>query len=110
MVKHSEDWFLIERAEHDGRRWYETYDDEPEILVLRTSARISDADVEGTADDMLAIAAAIEERGSYSARRCAVTICDGMVRLHSPRNSSRDGVVSIEDADELAALIRQELT
>lgn len=54
-----DDWYFIERAEHDGRRW-----DEPTKWGTRLmkSSRLSDADVEGTAADMRGIASAIEAR------------------------------------------------
>ncbi len=55
-----DDWYLIERAEHDGRVWLEPMG--PGAMALCCSSRISDADVEGSREEMLAIAQAIEER------------------------------------------------
>lgn len=108
------DWYVIERAEHDGREWLETIG--PNAQALRCSSRFSDADVEGTASDMLEIAAAIEKRGSFSAKRCAVLIVpatafsmNATAEFWSPRNSRARGAVTLAEADELAALIRKEV-
>lgn len=38
-------------------------------------------------------------------KRCAVAFLSDGVHFWSPRNSSEDGVVSVEEADELAAQI-----
>lgn len=100
----SEDWYVIERAEHDGRIWFERVG--PNSMALRSSARISDADVEGTAADMRDIARAIEARGVVEFRRCAVDASLDPVRLWSPRNSTKSGEVPLADADALAAEIR----
>lgn len=83
--------YIIERAEHDG------------------SARFSDADVEGSREEMLAIAEAIEKRGNAHFRRCAVTAVHEPVRFWSPRNSTEDGIVSYAEADALAQEIRARL-
>ena len=49
------DWYTIERAEHDGRHWMERTD---YGMALMSSSRIGNADIEGTASEMLTIAAA----------------------------------------------------
>jgi hypothetical protein len=64
---HMDDWYLIERAEHDGREWVEKK--RPGVSVLMCSSRFSDADVEGYGGEMLTIADAIESRGSTSFKR-----------------------------------------
>jgi len=97
------DWWVIERAEHDGRTWMEQTG--PNSMALRTSSRFSDADVEGTASEMLEIAEAIRARGTFRAKRCSVDATGPEVRFSSPRNSSHDGTTSIAFADELAGLI-----
>ncbi|MFM9635017.1 hypothetical protein ACKI10_47055, partial [Streptomyces galilaeus] len=81
-------WWLIERAEHDGRSWLELG---PLGCTLRVSARFSDADVEGTGAEMRAIAQAILERRGAHAKRCAVYFEDGKAHFRSPRNSTRPG-------------------
>lgn len=101
------DWYVIERAEHDGRMWLEPIGRGG--MSLRSSARFSDADVEGRAEEMLAIAKAIEEGRDESFRRCAVRIEGHRAFFWSPRNSETDGEVSLDEAKELAAQIRQEL-
>lgn len=101
-----DDWYLIERRDHDGRRWEEPT---PWGVALRKSARISDACVEGSAAEMLAIAAAIETRGRYFADRCAVWFDDDRAFFESPRNSQEPGVATLADADDLAREIRAAL-
>lgn len=94
------DWYLIERARHDGREWMEQIG--PGITALRNSARISDADVEGPACEMLSIARAIRERRSVDFKRCSVEIDGDEARFCSPRNSRRDGIATLAEADDLA--------
>lgn len=102
-----DDWYLIERAEHDGRSWLEPIG--PNATALRCSSRFSDADVEGTGAEMLAIADAIERRDRVSFKRCAVNARADPVTFCSPRNSRTDGECSLAEADELVALIRASL-
>lgn len=98
-----DDWYVIERRDHDGRSWVErtSYG-----AAFRTSARFSDADVEGNAEHMLGIATAIETRTEFRAKRCAVAFDGDRVFFWSPRNSEVRGEVSLADADALAAQIR----
>lgn len=102
-----DDWYIIERAEHDGREWMER--NGPNSSTLRCSARFSDADVEGSAYEMLALAEAIEQRSRNSFKRCAVRIEGERAYFCSPRNSQEDGEVSLAAADVLAAEIRATL-
>lgn len=101
-----DDWFTIERAQHAN-----VHELRPTKYgaALFYSGRISDACVEGTADEMRGIAAAIERRSTESHKRCAVNASTDRVELWSPRNSQEHGIVSLADADELAAQIRREL-
>jgi hypothetical protein len=96
-------WWTIERAAHDGRVWLEPTE---YGMALMTAGRISDADVEGSEEEMLAIAAAIEARGEFEAKRCAVKVADGRAEFWSPRNSMTIASVPLPAADELAAEIR----
>ena len=100
-------WYLIERAEHDGRVWVEMTG--PNTSALRCSARFSDADVEGTPGEMLAIAEAIETHAEVSFRRCAVDARTEPVTFWSPRNSQTPGAVTYAEAASLAAEIRATL-
>lgn len=93
---HLDDWYVIERAEHDGKHW--------------CSSRFSDADVEGTGAEMLAIADAIERREYEAFKRCAVTFEGGNAHFWSPRNSHRDGITSMKFALLLAEEIRKVVT
>lgn len=102
-----DDWYIIERAEHDGRAWFEPNEHGASLCM---SSRFSDADVEGTAGEMLAVAAAIRAKGHfYDARRCSVNATSEPVRFESPRNSMRDGECSYEEALELAGIIENML-
>jgi hypothetical protein len=107
------DWYTIEKAEHDGRMSLE-----PVVvggyptLALYYAGRISDADVEGTAKEMLGLAAAIAQ-GELEQQfgRCAVKMLpNGDVAFWSPRNSQVDGVVTRAEAEALAAEIRRRLS
>lgn len=98
-----DDWFVIERAEHDGRRWYEATD---HGRVFMKSSRFSvNADVEGTSAEMLDIAGAIRSRSGVCYKRCAVLVDGQRVLFWSPRNSETPGETSLEHADELARQI-----
>ncbi len=100
----TDDWFLIEKAEHANKMWFEPMEGGGQALM--TSGRISDADIEGTKEEMLALAVAIELRTSESFKRCAVRVNGDDVFLWSPRNSQREGHVSLADADELVKQMR----
>lgn len=101
-----DDWYVIEREEAPGeaRAWLEPIGGGG--MAFMVSARISDADIEGYADEMLAIAEAIEKRGAARFKRCAVNAETEPVHFWSPRNSTRDGEVSLAVADALAKEIR----
>lgn len=99
-----DDWHTITKAEHEGVtevRWSGGHG------RLYCSDRVSDACVEGTRAEMVAIANGIKARTPVSFRRCAVSFDDGMEHalFRSPRNSSRPGMVPIARAVELADAI-----
>ena len=99
-----DDWYTIERAEHDGRVWLEKVSEGASRLM--DSARISDACVKGSAAEMQAIARAIRKREGVSFKRCAVDVlATGRVKFWSPRNSQEPGFTTLAEADELAAQI-----
>lgn len=102
-----DDWYVIEKTEHEGVQ--RIVSDGPGVSHLFCSSRISDADVEGRASEMLALADAIERREIETFKRCAVDARTDRVQLWSPRNSQRPGIVSRADADALAAQIRRDL-
>jgi hypothetical protein len=95
-----DDWYTIERAQHEGRQWLEPTG--PNSMQFMDSARISDACVEGTAAEMREIAQAIKARGSASFKRCAVRVAGERAYFCSPRNSTTDAEVPLADADEFA--------
>lgn len=111
-VRRDDETLLVERAEHDGRRWQERvpFGDGTFAAQLHCSARlVSDADVEGDAAEMLALACAIESRMAFKAKRCAVRVEGDRAALWSPHNSSRACWVPLAVARMLAAEIRREL-
>lgn len=95
-----DDWYLVERAEHEGRQWLEPTG--PNTMKFMDSARISDACVEGTAEEMVELAKAVKARGAASFGRCAVRVNGETAYFCSPRNSTRDGEVPLTDAEEFA--------
>ena len=96
----ADDWFVIEWAQHARRLELREI---PGGHALWSSARMSDADVEGTGAEMRAIAEAILAGGGAQFRRCAADVDHGdAVRVWSPRNSTEAGVVHIDDARDLA--------
>jgi hypothetical protein len=99
-----DDWYVIELAEHSGAQGLVPTG--PGVLSFYSAARISDADVEGTGGEMLAVADAIEQRRSVNFRRCAATLAGESYELESPRNSTRPGKISLDEADALARSIR----
>jgi hypothetical protein len=99
-----DDWFVIELVEHPGLAGFMR--DGEHSMSFYSSARVSDACVEGTSYEMLALATAIEKRESESFKRCAAIKCNDTYLLSSPRNSTRDGVITLVEADKLAASIR----
>lgn len=88
-------------------------DDDRDWLSIEScgSERLSSASVEGTAEEMLAIAKAIETGESVSFGRCAAERVNDGYEFYSPRNSAMgtEGLVSTEEALELAADIREKL-
>lgn len=105
--------YTIERAEHENKFWFDIVKEESGFTYHRAmhSGRFSDyADVEGSAEEMLAIAEAIEKRTSVAFKRCAVYVLGEEVAFKSPRNSTRPGKCSLAEADELAAEIREKLS
>lgn len=104
-----DDWYTIERAKHNhtlGMGMHPTAG----CMMLMYSGRISDADVEGTAAEMRAIAEAIKARTKNDdARRCAVRVEGDRVFFWSPRNSTTDGECTLDEADELATQILSEV-
>lgn len=103
-------WCAIERAVHAHRQWFEPVPDGgPNSIGLMWSGRINRADVEGPPGEMLRLADAILERGTFDARRCAMRWRPGWVELWSPRNSRNVTRVTHGRALELAAKIKAKL-
>ncbi len=106
--EHMDDWYTIVRQEHDGREWWE--DTGPNRQTLRKSERISDACVEGTAAEMIALAEGIKTTHAVSFKRCSVFFDKDGVHFCSPRNSQVDGIVTAQEALEFADQVLRELT
>ena len=102
------EWYTIIRAEHDGRVWFESVG--PNASRYMSSERLSpEACIEGDREQMLEIAAAIQRRGEAHFKRVAVHFEADGAHFRSPKNSEHDGVVTLAEADELAAQILAEL-
>lgn len=95
-----EDWYTIERAQHDGRQWLEPTG--TNSMRFMDSARISDACVEGSAAEMIELARAIKARGAASFKRCAVRVNGELAHFRSPRNSTSEAEIPLADADDFA--------
>lgn len=107
--EHIDDWYTIVRAEHDGLEWIEHTG--PNSMRFMCSERLSpEACIEGNADEMLAMANAIRSRKAVLFKRCAVHFERDGAHFSSPKNSERDAVVPVEDADEFASQVQDELT
>lgn len=105
------DWWVIERRAHDGSMRIVHHDDGNGAHLV-CSSRLGNADIEGYASEMLAIADAIIERDYVAFRRCAVNCGTDGVRLWSPRNSDPDSTPTVPYARalELAKEIRAKVT
>jgi hypothetical protein len=101
--KNIRDWYVIERAEHDGRSWIEWDGESSGSLML--SSRIGNADIEGTHAEMTELAKGIREKRSVIFKRCAVEPDAKGNILWSPRNSLYWTRVPSERALALADLI-----
>jgi len=105
--EHLPDWFLIVRAEHENTEWFEVVGD---VNCFMKSERLSpEACIEGDSSEMLDIANAIKARTNESHKRVAVSFENDGVHIYSPKNSLHHGIVTIEEADDLADQIFQEV-
>lgn len=105
-VKRSEfvqDWYVVVRTHHDGKTWLEpaVHEGVP-YLSLKTSERLSDADIEGTREEMIALMTAILDGKEASFKRCGAEPVDDGWLLGSPRNSTEWAFVSTENARKAA--------
>ena len=106
--EYMDDWYAIVKAQPIVREWMERTT--PNCYRFMASERLSpEACIEGTAEQMLALARAIQLREAVSFKRCAVHFEADGVHFSSPKNSERDAVVSVEDADEFAAHVLAKL-
>ena len=108
-----DDWFVIERAAHDGSSWFVDVNGIKippaalhmhSVLGFQCSSRICDADVEGSRAEMQALANAILKGTSVSFKRAAVAYggANGAFYFWSPRNSRTVARVPKERAVHLA--------
>jgi hypothetical protein len=121
-----DDYWTIERAAHDGRKWMQRLGPYSQAFCL--SSRLGEpsadpkqhnnADVEGYGSEMLAIAHAIEHgllhgpgpSAIASFTRCEARVTEDGVELMSPRNSRFPVTISHDNAKQLAADIRAKVT
>jgi hypothetical protein len=98
----SADWYSIIRKEYIPTDWWEQ--SEPMSSKYCNSERLipNDACIEGTKEEMIAIAKAIKNKESVSFKRCAVRFDRQGYYFCSPRNSRKEAFISDEDALEFA--------
>lgn len=102
------DWYTIVRAEHDGREWMERTGPNSQRFMM--SERLSpEACIEGNGAEMLELARAIKRRGTARFKRCAVHFESDGAHFSSPKNSEKDAVVSVEEADAFAEQVLSQL-
>lgn len=102
------DWYAIVRVEHDGREWTQELDHSHSQWMM--SERLTpNACIEGDSEEMISIAYAIKGRTDVSFKRCAVSMNSDGVHFYSPRNSTEDAIISVEDAAEFADHVLIEL-
>jgi len=92
----------LRKCDHVSDDWW--------VIEEEGGGDFSDASVEGTGAEMLAIAAAIESRGQDHFKRCEVFVDERAkeARFCSPRNTQgHRGTCSLAAADRLAKLIRE---
>jgi hypothetical protein len=102
------DWWIVERAIHDGREWEEYSDDGMSAFSCR-SARIVDGDIEGPGYEMRAVAQAIEQDRSVRFKRCQVTWTASGYLMSRPKGGSAPVLVSHDIARHLAADILRKI-
>lgn len=94
--------------------WHLDTDDECDWHVLRDAAYgyVSDACVEGTAEEWRDISAALRKRESVSHKRCSVRFSGDTFTLCSPRNTMGNvaRLSGHAKADDLADIIDSALT
>ena len=99
------DWYLIERAEHNNTEWFEG--DEFGSSLHCSSRLVSNASIEGTLEEMQMIAEAIFNKSKEEFKRVAADATGDMVELWSPRNSTKPGIVTYQEALDLAEQINK---
>lgn len=105
------DWYLIVRQEHDGKEWWEEYSyGGYRGKGLRLSERLSpEACIEGDRGQMIEIAQGIKNRESVYHKRVAIRFSEDKFYFYSPKNSRFETKITIEEAEELADQILNEL-
>ena len=99
MIQHLDAPLICWRT---GCGWYA-------ILRDERLGQVGGASVEGTAEEMRALADALEARRDYSADRCRVLVPDSdRFRLSSPRNTITPTEIPMRHAAGLIASIRAE--
>lgn len=98
------DWYTIERANHNGREWWERTG--PYSISFMKDSRLSpEADIEGSVEEMRSIAKAIILNSSESFKRVAVRVENDSAFFCSPKNSLGETEVTLAEAKELAEQI-----
>lgn len=98
----SEDWFVIERYDHDGRVWHEEH--QGGIRRMQSANLSPESTIDGSRREMLALAYAIMSGDMATAvfKRCAVACVVDGVFFWSPKNSDTEVLIKRERALDLA--------
>jgi hypothetical protein len=108
LRKCDDDWYVIERNDHDNRTWIENItaiddgDDYNSSRLMKSSRLSPESDIEGSLSEMLALASAILDFRSIKFRRCAVEAQGNIFAFWSPKNSEYKTFVTFYDAKDLA--------
>lgn len=105
------DFYRIVRVNHKGERWYQDVKNCCGRVIgsrLMLSERISpEADIEGTSEELLELASAIERWSESISKRCAVEFMDDYYYIWSPKNSDDKLKITVETAFTLSETIRR---
>jgi len=105
-----DNWYTVIRTEHDGKEWWQECDSPyggKYTQWMKSERLVPDACIEGSGDELVEIAIAIQDKRDVSFKRIAVRFEKDGVHLYSPKNSNTDGVVSLEEAREFAEITLQ---
>ncbi len=102
-----DDWWVLERIEHDDRTWNEPTNYGSQYCMSRRLEKTTD--VEGTKEEWIAIRKAILNKSGIDFTRCSVEHTKKGFLVESPRNSQEPILISDSSAIYLANEIERKL-